>query len=110
MFTACPHQLRTTDKYTWSIREVTEKGDPLINVVDHGIGRMKHSSDCYAVLLKELKLLANKGACKLMVLCDSVNVLYGKPKVKHPDGRVISVEEITLSRAFMKLFQHNWVR
>lgn len=28
-------QLRTTQKYTWSQREVTEKGEPLMSVVDH---------------------------------------------------------------------------
>lgn len=81
-----------------------------MNIVEHGMARMKHSSDCYAVLLKELKILANSGMCKLMVLIDSVNQFYRKPQVLHPDGRYPSVEELTLPRALMKLYRdQNWV-
>lgn len=103
-------QLTVSKKYIWSMRESTEKGEPLVNVIDHGLSRMKHASDCYAVLLKELKIAANSGQLRLMVLVNDVNIFYGKPKVKHPDGQVASVEDLTLVRALMKFFKTDWVR
>lgn len=96
-------------KYTWSLRETTEQGEPLVNVIDHGISRMKHASDCYAVLLKELKIAANNNLFRIMVLANDVNLFYTKPLVKHPDGRVASIEEMTLARAFLKLLKNDWV-
>lgn len=101
-------ELKVSQKYTWSLREITEQGEPLVNVIDHGISRMKHASDCYAVLLKELKIAANNNLCRLMVLANDVNIFYKKPLVKHADGRVASVEEMTLARAFMKMFKSDW--
>ena len=81
-----------------------------MNLIDHGISRIKHAADCYAVLLKELKILANTDQCKLLVIADYVNNYFtSKPLIRFPDGKIPSVEDITIARAFMKLFNNNWV-
>lgn len=103
--------LRTTQKYTWSEREVTEKGEPLMSVVDHGIQRGRHSSDCLAVLLKEIKILSESNKFKTMVVIDGVNAFFNKPNVyilRRPDKSVINPTEITICKAFMKILRNDW--
>ena len=101
--------LTTSQDYTWSLREMTEKGEPLANVIDHGINRMKHASDCYAVVLKELKLAANANKCKVLVVIDKINLFYWASNVRQPDRRFAEIDEITVSRAIKKLFKKDWV-
>lgn len=103
-------QLKTSQKYTWSLREATEAGEPLTNVIDHGISRMKHASDCVAVLLKELRMLTNEGKCRTLYACDLANNFYYRTKLRHADTREVDVDHITIARAFKKLFRNDWVR
>ena len=101
--------LTTTQKYTWSLREATETGEPLTNVIEHGLARIKHASDCVAVLLKELEIAANAGKVKILYSVDIVNGFYRKTSIKFPDRTYARVEQTTLGRAFKKLFKSNWV-
>lgn len=104
-------QLKVSRKYTWSIREATEAGDPLTNIIEHGISRIKHAPDAIAVLLKELKLLANDGKCKILVGCDLINRFYFRiTNIRQPDQNDFNVEHFTHARAFKKLFRNDWVR
>ncbi|KAI1301449.1 28S ribosomal protein S29, mitochondrial [Halotydeus destructor] len=101
--------LTTSQKYTWSLREITEAGEPLTNVVEHGINRMKHASDCVAVVLKELKKSSKEGSCRLLVTCDIVNTFYSKTaEVRHPNQMEAAVDHFTIGRAFKKLFLNDW--
>ena len=61
-----------------SFRELTEKGSPLLDVIDSGLSRPRFSSDCLNVLLKELKLNIQNGWNKhpVMVIIDGINVLF----------------------------------
>jgi hypothetical protein len=101
--------LRASRKYTWSLRETTEKGDKLTDVIEHGIHRIKHSSDCVAVLCKELKEQANDGKFRMLVAVDQVNSFYGKPNMRLPDLSWADIEDLTIVRAFKKLFKNDWV-
>jgi len=101
--------LKASKKYTWSQREITEAGDPLKNILEHGISRIKHASDCMAVLLKEIKAQASEGKCKVLVVVDKVNSFYEKSKILYPDRRLVPVDNITIARAFKKLFINDWV-
>jgi len=94
--------LKCLNKYTWSSREVTEVGEPLTTIVEHGINRVKHSSDCVAVLLKELRLHADKGNCKLMVAIEKVNAFWEQCDIRYPDKLVAQPDDVTLVRAFKK--------
>ena len=51
-------QLKTTETYAWSKREVTEKGVPLTDLIDHGVNRVKYASGCVAAVIQELKRAA----------------------------------------------------
>ena len=101
--------MRSSKQYVWSQREITEPGDPLKNILEHGINRIKHSSDCMAVLLKEIKAQACEGKFRALVVADKANVFYEKGKVKYPDKSLVEIENITIARAFKKLFHNDWV-
>jgi hypothetical protein len=88
---------------------VTEPGDPLKNILEHGINRIKHSSDCMAVILKEIKSQATEGKFKALVVADKVNTFYEKSKIKYPDKSLVEIDNITIARAFKKLFTNDWV-
>lgn len=88
---------------------MTEPGDPLKNILEHGINRIKHSSDCMAVILKEIKAQASEGKLKALVVADKVNTFYEKSKIKYPDKSLVEIDNITIARAFKKLFTNDWV-
>nr|CAG4634778.1 EOG090X05V1 [Alona affinis] len=50
--------LKTTETYTWSKREITEKGVPLTELIDHGLNRGKFASGCVVAVIEELKKAA----------------------------------------------------
>ena len=63
-----------------------------------------------AVLLKEIKALATEGKCRVLVVADRVNTFYEySNKMKYPDKSVIEINNITIARAFKKLFTNDWV-
>ncbi len=101
--------MRASKTYSWSQRELTESGDPLKNILEHGISRIKHASDCMAVLLKEIKAQASQGKCRVLVIVDKVNSFYEKSKIQYPDRSLVEINNITIARAFKKLFTNDWV-
>lgn len=103
------NEITCSRDYNWSSREITRQGEPITNVIEHGINRVNHASDCLAVLLKELKLSANEGVIKMSVLVDKVNLFYPEePKLKHNDRKVAYPDDVTPTRAFKKLFKNDW--
>ena len=88
---------------------MTNQGDSLMSIVEHGINRIKHASDCMAVLLKELRLNAAKGHCRLLVVVDKVNAFYEPTRLHFPDRTIATVDDITIARAMKKFFNTNWV-
>lgn len=80
-----------------------------MSIVDHGINRIKHASDCMAVLLKELRLNSEKGNCRLMVVADKVNALYERSTLLFPDKMYATADNITIARAFKQFFHKDWV-
>ena len=48
-------QLKTTQSYKWNIRETTEEGRPLSDLIDFGIQRSKYASEVTYNLHEELK-------------------------------------------------------
>lgn len=101
-------QLVCRQDYTWSIREVTKAGEPLIKVAEHGINRVNHASDCVAVLLNELTLAAEEGKIRLATVVNDLRWLYVFVAgiLKHPDFRRIIVDEFTVARAIKKLIKN----
>uniref|UniRef100_T1JN10 Small ribosomal subunit protein mS29 n=1 Tax=Strigamia maritima TaxID=126957 RepID=T1JN10_STRMM len=101
-------QLTTTNDYTWTQREVTEKGKPLMDIVDQGINRVKFASDCVAVLLKEIKILASDGRVRVFVGIHGANAFFGATRLQHEDKSPVEADDITLVHAFKKMLKNDW--
>lgn len=97
--------LVTSKEYNWSSKEFTAQGEPLINIIEHGVNRLSHASDCLAVLLKELALAADENLIKLVTVLDNVQFLYTHLAydLKHADRKFVTIDEITVARALKKL-------
>lgn len=80
-------------------------------MIEHGINRIKHASDCAAVLTKEIKMHANAGRCKALVLVDRINTFFEEEfsYLSYPDRSKVRIDEITIARAFKKLLYGDWV-
>lgn len=100
--------LCTTKSYSWSKREMTEEGSPLTDIIEHGIERMQHASDCVAVILKEIKHQSKSGRFKTLVIIDGVNAFYTKTNVKRSDKSLVEAKDLTMIRAFQKMLRADW--
>ncbi|KAK2705044.1 hypothetical protein QYM36_017175 [Artemia franciscana] len=101
--------LKVSQTYTWSKREQTSEGSPIVDVIEQGINRPKYSSDCVAVLLKELKLAANESKCKVFMAVDGVNALFlDKTNLKKEDYSYATPSELTLLRAVRNMLNNDW--
>nr|XP_056709472.1 28S ribosomal protein S29, mitochondrial [Euleptes europaea] len=101
-------EIKTQQKYTWSKRESTEEGSPLITIVEQGLNRVKNASDVVGVVLKELKQQCPSGAFKLLVAVDGVNSLWGRTTLMKEDRSVVSPEELTLIHNLRKMMTNDW--
>jgi len=114
--------LTTHNTYTWSEKEKTEAGSPLFDIVRQGLERPKFSTDCLAVLMKELQLHCKGGNCKIAIFVDGINVLFERRtniNRKLPTKRVkgpfkpewteesIAPDEFTVVRSIKKLLKSN---
>ncbi|XP_023164671.1 28S ribosomal protein S29, mitochondrial [Drosophila hydei] len=102
-------QLKTSKEYVWSKRESTPAGASLIELVEHGIARIKYASETTAALISELKQLATAGQCKIMVAIDGYNAFF------HPVTRIFSdnkqrvtPDRITLTQPFLDITNYDW--
>ena len=73
--------------YTWSVREKTPAGSPLMEIIDVGCDRLAFAADAVNVLIRELKLNCSAGNCKLIVVCDGVNSLFAENTLVHREKR-----------------------
>ncbi len=53
-------QLKTQKTYEWSKREETPEGSNLMDIVEHGIARPAHGSECIYALISDLKKLSSE--------------------------------------------------
>ncbi|KAH8376225.1 hypothetical protein KR200_006297 [Drosophila serrata] len=102
-------QLKTGKEYVWSKRESTPAGSSLIELVEHGIARIKYASETTAALISELKQLSTAGQCKVMVAIDGFNAFF------HPITRIFSdnkqrvtPDRITLTKPFLDITNYDW--
>ncbi|TRY85585.1 hypothetical protein DNTS_010165 [Danionella cerebrum] len=101
-------KLKTTRRYVWTKREATEEGQPLGELVDQGLNRLKNSSDVVGALLRELKLQAAGGTFKLAVAVDGVNALWGKTVLRKMNREMCEPEELTLIYNLRKMMKNDW--
>lgn len=93
----------------WSKREVTPKGAPLLELIEHGINRVKYASDCVVVLAKEVKRLAKDNKIKVLVAIDGFNAFfYSNTRIKTDKKEIVHPKKVVLTEAFMELTKFDW--
>jgi len=75
--------LKTHSDYSWSAREKTEAGSPLLDVVETGITRPVVAADALGVLFKELRLHCQEAvargepdSCRVALVVDGMSKLF----------------------------------
>lgn len=102
-------EFRTSKDHVWSKRETTPKDSPLIELIDHGINRLKYASDCVIALAEEIKQLTRAGQCKTLVAIDGFNAFfYPHTRVFKEKKEVVPPNKITLTEAFLNLTRFDW--
>lgn len=102
-------ELQTSQEYVWSPREKSPKGIPLLELIAHGINRIKYASDCIVVLAEEIKRLSMVGKCKTIVAIDGFNALfYPHIRVYTEKKEPVHPHRVTLTEAFLNLTKFDW--
>ncbi|XP_064474854.1 small ribosomal subunit protein mS29-like [Ornithodoros turicata] len=101
-------ELTTSKKYQWSEREETAAGEPLVNVIQHGVERIKHACDCVGALLQELKQYSNAGRVKTLVAVDGVNCFWQDTYLKRTDRSYVAAKDLSLVRHFLEVLKGDW--
>lgn len=101
--------LKCSREYEWTKRESTAIGAPLLELIDHGINRVKFATDTIVVLLDELKIQSTEGKCKTMVAIDGYNAFF------HPKTRILAefkvmvpTDKITITQPFLNITNCDW--
>lgn len=101
--------LKCSRDYIWSKRETTPAGATLLELIEHGIARIKFACDTIAVMLDELKEQSTQGKCKTMVVIDGYNALFhNKTYILTEHKAKVTPEQITLTRPFINITSHDW--
>lgn len=103
------YDLKLSQDYVWSKRETTPANSTLLELVEHGIARIKFASDTIQALVNELKLHSTNGKCKVLVAIDGFNAFF------HPTTRIfgphkirITPDKITMTKPFLDITNYNW--
>lgn len=101
--------LKVSKDYVWSIRETTPAGSTLLELIEHGIARVKFASDTVEALLHELKQHSTAGRCKTMVAIDGYNALfYPQTRILAENKVVVTPDKITLTKPFLDITKYDW--
>ncbi|CAL1533689.1 unnamed protein product [Lymnaea stagnalis] len=104
--------LKTTSEYIWTKREKAEIGTPLEEIINFGQTRIKFSSDCAGVILKELRKQAPLLGLKVLVAVGAVNAFYVQwdmlNALKNSEKKRLQPGEISLIHNFKKMLSPTW--
>lgn len=99
----------TSQTYQWSKREATEKGASLVELIDHGINRIKYACDTITALAEEIKVLSKSGVCKTFVAIDGYNAFfYPYTRVFTEKKERVAPAKITITEGFLNLTKTDW--
>lgn len=101
--------LKISKDYVWSKRETTSAGAPLLELIDHGINRVKFANDTIEALIEELKLLSTSGKCKTLAVIDGYNVYWQyMSSLRGPHRVLIKTENVSLTKPMRSITDFNW--
>lgn len=102
-------EFRTSKEYNWSRREATPKDAPLLELIDHGINRVKYASLCIVALAEEVKLLSTAGKCRTMVAIDGFNAFfYPHIRIYTEKKEPVHPHKVVMTEAFLNLTKFDW--
>ncbi|XP_018327200.1 28S ribosomal protein S29, mitochondrial [Agrilus planipennis] len=101
--------LKTTQTYKWTKREETVANSNLMDLVDHGINRIKFASDCVLALLNEIKQLSKSGKCKTLVAIDGFNAFfYPETRIRTEKKEIVHPHNVSVTEGFLSLTRFDW--
>lgn len=101
--------LKCSKEYVWSKRETTPAGASLLELVEHGINRVKFATDTITVLLDELKQQSTEGKCRTMVAIDGFNAFFHSDTYIKFDNKIkAKPSDITITQPFLSITQSDW--
>lgn len=101
--------LKCSREYVWTVRENTPVGAPLIELVEHGINRVKFATDVITVLLDELKQQSTEGKCKTMVAIDGFNLFFqNTTSIIGESRRKVTPDQVTITAPFLNITKWDW--
>lgn len=101
--------LKCSKEYVWSQRESTPAGSTLLELIEHGINRVKFATDTIAVLFEELKQQSTERKCRTMVAIDGFNAFFHPKTVMKFDNKVKATpDNITITQPFLSMTQSDW--
>lgn len=101
--------LTTSQEIVWSKRESTPAGATLLELIEHGIARVKYASEVMNVLVQELKDHSSAGRCKVMVGIDGFNAFFHpKTLIKSDTKQKMTPDKITISEPFLNITKYDW--
>lgn len=102
-------QLTTTKDLIWSKREMTPAGSNLLELIEHGIARVKYASEVMSVLVSELKAYSTAGRCKVMVGIDGFNAFFHqRTMIKSDTKQKMTPDKITITEPFLNITKSDW--
>lgn len=102
-------EFKTTQEYVWSKRESTPKDSPLLELIDHGINRIKYASQTIIKLAEEIKKLSVDDKCKTFVAVDGFNAFfYPQTRILTEKKQIVHPHHVTLTEAFLNLTKFDW--
>lgn len=101
--------LKCSTDYVWSQRESTPAGSTLLELIEHGINRVKFATATIQVLFDELKQQSTAGKCRTMVAIDGFNAFFHpKTRMKFDNRIKATPENITITEPFLNITQSDW--
>lgn len=95
--------------YTWTDQESTKCGEPLLDVIDYGINRIKFACGIVNALVNELKEASQAGKCRTLVVIDGFNAFTSKhTSIKDENNVFVPPEKISLTTTFLNSVDYNW--
>nr|CAG4650143.1 EOG090X05V1 [Sida crystallina] len=101
--------MKTTETYTWSKREMTPEGSTWNELIELGLTRAKYATDCVDILLKEIKKAATKDQCRVLVVIDGMNAFFeSKSLARREDRSYIQPLNFSLTHSFLSITNNDW--
>ncbi|CAH1962968.1 unnamed protein product [Acanthoscelides obtectus] len=102
-------KLKTSRDHVWSKRETTPKDSPLLELIEHGIARIKYASETVNAICEEIKILSNDGKCRTIVAIDGYNAFFYRiTRVFTVKKEPVLPEKVTLTEGFLNLTKFDW--